>query len=361
MLQPWPILFNPKQTNCLENSDSHISVKHDPWLGEQTKQICLQASNNKLWIPLISQSTHINWLVNLNRSWDLVPDRVESHLKDGTIIVNMSCDPFRGWENRIVEDLKLHADQFVVLSGDLTYLDNPREHICFFPYLYLWQRYSYSPVAQIDSHRQYKVSCLNRQARYHRIENFIKLRQKSYFGDLLFNMLYHYNKKDARRQCKLEFYNQDIITEFEKLIPSTIPVLQDDPHRIDIPAYTDSYVNLVTETSVHDNTVFISEKTWKPFMSGQLALWLGNPGTVAHLRKLGFDVFDDIFDGHKYDQELNLNRRIDMIHDLLDNIMTINIEKIWSDTLSRRQHNIDHFYSANLEKLLTSQCDHYQL
>lgn len=94
-------------------------------------------------------------------------------------------------------------------------------------------------------------------------------------------------------------------------------------------------------------------------MNGQFGLWLGNPGTVAHLRSLGFDLFDDVFLDHAYDQETNLNHRIDMIHDLIDQFMVMDIDQIWKSTLARRQANIDRFYSQELENLLTAQCEKY--
>jgi hypothetical protein len=137
--------------------------------------------------------------------------------------------------------------------------------------------------------------------------------------------------------------------------------MNDDPHRIDLPAYTDSYINFATETSVFENTIFISEKTWRPFMCGQFGVWLSNPGTVQHLRNCGLDVFDDVFENHYYDHEKNLNKRIDMIHSIIDNATKIDIEKVWNQTLSRRQSNITRFYSADLENILTQQCKEYVL
>ena len=48
------------------------------------------------------------------------------------------------------------------------------------------------------------------------------------------------------------------------------------------PACEDSYVQLVTESTVEPR-IFITEKTWKPIASGQLFLILGNPGIIKHL------------------------------------------------------------------------------
>ncbi|MDA9373798.1 hypothetical protein N9R43_00230 [bacterium] len=45
---------------------------------------------------------------------------------------------------------------------------------------------------------------------------------------------------------------------------------------------------------------FLSEKSYKPFLTGQLFLIHGDVGTIAVLREQGYDVFDDVLD-HHYD------------------------------------------------------------
>lgn len=63
-----------------------------------------------------------------------------------------------------------------------------------------------------------------------------------------------------------------------------------------------SLVNVVLETRVPGgDEIFVSEKTFKAFAWHQLPIWFTSFGHVKIVRDLGFDVFDDIFDGHKYD------------------------------------------------------------
>lgn len=337
----------------------HDLEQKDPWLGKFTYNIAGRADPTSIWNKLLINSTHVNHLVTLDKSWKLEPDKVNKHINDGCIIVNMSGDPFRGWEGRVASDLLNYTDNFVVLSGDSKYFQQPMDHVCYFPFWYLHQKYTHNPLPVIDQPRQYPLSSLNKIARYQRIENFIKLRKKPYFDRLLFGMLYHYDQQAVRRQTPKAFYNSDIIAEFELLIPDKPIVMSGSGHAINLPAYSDSYINLVTETSIYDDTIFVSEKTWKPFMSGQFGLWLSNPGTVAFLRDIGFDMFDDIFNNHDYDKEVNLNQRIDMIHATIDQIIDQDLDIIFQNTLERRQANINLLYSAELETMLTRQCqDH---
>jgi hypothetical protein len=64
-------------------------------------------------------------------------------------------------------------------------------------------------------------------------------------------------------------------------------------------------VNVITETSSQTDDdswreIFLTEKTFKAFAYRQLPIWFAVPNTVNEVRKLGFDVFDDIID-HSYD------------------------------------------------------------
>lgn len=99
-----------------------------------------------------------------------------------------------------------------------------------------------------------------------------------------------------------------------------LPLLIDGPT-----AYTDQHkrfgqdfysclFNVVVETSSQTDehswrSVFITEKTFKAFLLRQIPIWFAVPGLVAEVRKLGFDMFDDIID-HTYDTIDNEYQRI---------------------------------------------------
>lgn len=105
-------------------------------------------------------------------------------------------------------------------------------------------------------------------------------------------------------------YTQDI----KQLIhPKPFPLVLDHPvadqvfqHRIDHDVFYRVPVNLVVESSSQIDpgvwtSKFITEKTFKALGWRQFALWYAVPGLVAEIRKLGFDLFDDLFDNHNYD------------------------------------------------------------
>lgn len=241
----------------------------------------------------------------------------------------------------------------------LTY--NPRDHLIssnihYNPYYY---HYTVDKFRQIDincDHKKYKLSCLNGNPRFHRIYNYIELKQKSYYENTLFSM--HSDDGAVRPD---DYVLPD---PYKKIWESTSTMLKSrdamvlaERTRLDTqnshPAYTDSYVNLVTETTVIPN-VFVTEKTWKPIASGQLFLIIGNCGIIEHLRDVGVDVFDDIVDHKYYDTEPNWQSRIQKVHKLLDDLMTQDLQHINEVTLTRRQMNSQRFFSREFNKQYVS-------
>jgi hypothetical protein len=117
----------------------------------------------------------------------------------------------------------------------------------------------------------------------------------------------------------------DWVSTFQPYFPKhTLPLTidgivknQHDNHGNNI--FKSSLFNIIVETSAqHESnnwsSIFITEKTFKCFDLYQLPIWFAVPGTVAEVRKLGFDLFDDIID-HSYDTIKNEAERITAIID----------------------------------------------
>ena len=83
--------------------------------------------------------------------------------------------------------------------------------------------------------------------------------------------------------------------------------------------FHNTFVSVVTETLIDENTLFISEKTWKPIYVGHPFIILGNPGTLAYLKKLGFKTFDKWWD-ESYDKIKNEHLRINKIVMIIESI-----------------------------------------
>jgi len=332
-------------------------------VAEQALHNQVGAHIDKKWAQLYVRSVGQDRIFDKTKwNWPVNVESVNAELKKGPLVVLMAQDPFNDHEADTVDQLSKITNDFVVLSGNARYFLNPKKHICYMPYWYLIQRIGYDSIPATGSPRTYTISSLNGKSKYHRIENFIKLREKPYFDKMLFTMHDNFDPEQCRLETQVEFWNDDIIKKFQSLL-LTEELKQElyQDHSTAHPAYTDSYVNYVTETSIRTSEIFCSEKTWKTFMAGQFGIWLSNPGHMAFLRAIGLDVFDDVFAGHAYDSEPDLNQRIDQIHKLLDHIMSTDLTPIYQATLARRQANIDRLYSDEFEQLLTAQCNEYQL
>jgi hypothetical protein len=110
--------------------------------------------------------------------------------------------------------------------------------------------------------------------------------------------------------------------------------------------YSDSYINLVTETFFGRN-VFLSEKIFKPLSNLQPFIVLGDYGTIAELKRLGFKTFEPFID-ESYDLEINPKTRIQKIETEIEKLKNKSIEEIHAWYYSIKDillHNQKHMYS----------------
>ena len=117
----------------------------------------------------------------------------------------------------------------------------------------------------------------------------------------------------------------------------------------------DSYINLVSESN-YTNTdgIFITEKSIKPFIYQQIPIFLSAAGTVKHLRKYGFDVFDDIVN-HAYDDESDITIRCKMILQQLLALKQIDLKHYFESNETRFLHNF------NLYQRMISEIDNIDM
>jgi hypothetical protein len=123
---------------------------------------------------------------------------------------------------------------------------------------------------------------------------------------------------------------------------------------IELPQLVDSYLHLVTETTVIPG-VFITEKTWKPVAAGVPFLMFGNPGTMSFLKTLGVDIYDDVIDHAYYDNESDWRIRLTKIHTVLDNLIEHGAKKIFQQLFARAQTNQSKFFNGEFDPGYQSQ------
>ena len=100
------------------------------------------------------------------------------------------------------------------------------------------------------------------------------------------------------------------------------------------PKIYSSLINLTSETFYYEPGLFLSEKTWKPILAGQMFIIIGQKHTLKRLRDIGFETFGHIFD-ESYDNMDN-DKRMYAAIDQLD----ILLKKHTLKQLNRFTHKI---------------------
>jgi hypothetical protein len=91
--------------------------------------------------------------------------------------------------------------------------------------------------------------------------------------------------------------------------------------------YERTFISLLTESLVDDDTLFLSEKIWKPIMVGHPFIVYGNQYTLNHLKNLGYQTFDKWID-ESYDNEPDRNRRSKMVVEEIKKFENNTIEEL---------------------------------
>lgn len=134
----------------------------------------------------------------------------------------------------------------------------------------------------------------------------------------------------------------DMLKEYPMPITTDIQDSSYIPNEVD--ASYEPILNVVTENthgfekdndlSKYDITTF-TEKTLKPFLARQIPLFIGPPKLERELRKLGFDLFDDVVDYSFESIDANY-RRFHKKMDEFERLLTI-------DLVSYKKENIERF------------------
>lgn len=286
----------------------------------------------------------------INYTKEQLDDKLDQLDKNQLILFNYCSEHYGPHDGilRMYDQFVKHNLNFILLYHD-NKINYGKSNILFYPYWYFYCQLNLDNnlyiknIANIE--KKFAVSCLNGNPRFHRIHNYILLKDKTYFKDLLFSF---YNS-DVWRHDDFTL-DPEIINKWDRVkdsMPSR-PFLNDKD--IAHEAYSDSYINFVTESSVLPK-LFITEKTWKPIAIGQLFLIFGNMGTINYLREQGVDVFDDLIDHNYYDNEPDWKIRLVKIHKLLDKLMTQDLYHLNKITQARRSKNAENFFTGKFESI----------
>jgi hypothetical protein len=106
--------------------------------------------------------------------------------------------------------------------------------------------------------------------------------------------------------------------------------------------YCNSFVEIISESSFTAPAYMLTEKTHHSFYAFNFPILIAGAGAVAHLREIGFDMFDDIIN-HSYDLIIN---PFDRIISAIDNNHRLLVDaeyakQSWKDNQHRFRKNLD--------------------
>jgi len=123
------------------------------------------------------------------------------------------------------------------------------------------------------------------------------------------------------------------------------PCSNEQCHLLDTNIFYQAPINLIVETSSQIDpgwtSIFITEKTYKAFTWYQFPIWYAVPRLVKEVRNQGFDVFDDLFQNHYYDDiEDPVVRRQEVVQ-LLNRVLNNNVADLKKQHWNRLCANVD--------------------
>lgn len=299
-------------------------------------------------------------IVNDDQKWTINHDYLLQY-KSKLIIVDFASEHWNQFDDNVYHDLEAGDYNFLLLTHDHT-RHQMYPKMFYYPFWY----YTNKIESRNDRIKQsviknksivsqkFDLGCLNGGPRPHRIANYYHLMKKSYKDQISISFHNINNKEQCWRQDDVTLLDEEL--NYWNSIRNSLPLLTQPgtTHSICLPQLLDSYLHLVTETTVIPG-VFITEKTWKPVAAGVPFLMFGNPGTMSFLKTLGVDTYDDVIDHAYYDNEPDWRERLTKMHTVLDNLIEYGAEKIHQQLFLRVQNNQNKFYNGEFDPGYQSQ------
>jgi hypothetical protein len=189
--------------------------------------------------------------------------------------------------------------------------------------------------ANADTVKDY--NCLQKRLRSHRIWFYIKL----FEADILKYGLVSMNKFPAvPTWLDGQSISGEVLEQANQLLPLLVHGKNNNDYgdnyyirRIQDKVFLDSWVSVVSEASFADSdqTVFLSEKIFKSIVCQHPFIIMGNRGSLAHLRKMGYKTFEGFID-ESYDS-LPTFERYDAIIESIKKIIAIKDKAAWYESM----------------------------
>jgi len=260
-------------------------------------------------------------------------------------------------EETIFNQLSQHSlpKPWAIITSNFKYFNQLHSHIIYYPiYLIDGLDKGGNTAIEIKNQRSHNICHLTYHYHWHRVLILLALYKDMNFESCLVNLPELHALTASQTQSLQNSFvylsetEQQSVSDMFKLAPIVADLRDSQIEIVDLnnKAFYDSFINIFTESDYP--RPFVTEKSVKPFLSGQFFAVFNHPDAYIHLKDLGFDLFEDYL---PIPQHNNFRQNIKELMELISNLIT-KIDVVWDSTYERRLHNYRLSRSAELRDRL---------
>lgn len=215
----------------------------------------------------------------------------------------------------------------------------------FFPYLFLNEVIKHNTFEVPTSKIKHLFINHNNKPHYHRCLLVEKLIEKNL--DKVGNFSWNYLTKDYYEKYNNILLDKDFkfvyFKEKKISIKDNYSITQNQYSNPGL-TYAESLFDIVSESNI--DVKFITEKTYKPLVYGKPFIILSFKGANAHIKSLGFKLFDNIID-YSFDNYDKIEDRVEGLCNELQNLSNQNYEELNNKMKNIVQYNKEKAFIIN--------------
>ena len=172
------------------------------------------------------------------------------------------------------------------------------------------------------------------------------------------NWLVYARDTSGKREYRQDFLNHLKNVKSVQLgsIDTSKLVSSDSSAEYEWTDYTQTNCSIILET-VYDDRIHLTEKTLRPIACGHPFMILSGPGTLAYLRKMGFNTFSPLIN-ESYDLETDPTKRMEMVINEMTRINNLSKkyqQYIWKECQAITNYNKNYFFSRTFQNKLVNE------
>ncbi len=118
--------------------------------------------------------------------------------------------------------------------------------------------------------------------------------------------------------------------------------------------YSDTYFNIITETSFENNSLNLTEKSFKALANCHPFLIIGDKGSNKYLESLGFEQYNDLFD-YGFDSIMDNDNRLNAALEQVKRVYTLGangIKNWYRNNIEKIKKNKERFFEFSFSKMI---------